>query len=137
MGYLSKLETRLAATEVALYNALCEVQKLSGGQGLPALSPQNHVERMMKQSKNDKMRDWITFPLENRDGVHRWWVEKRSAFARPSSESDMAGRQDFGTDEPLSMSSHDQGQMYSSTTPNLSTARLESSTSAQDGSRGS
>jgi hypothetical protein len=74
-GYLSALEQRLHGTEIALYNALCELRKLKSESAFahhPDLSEplQSHQAATNKYSR---MAEWIRYPLKRSDEIENWW----------------------------------------------------------------
>ena len=74
-GYLSALEQRLHETEIALYNALCELRKIKSESAFtdhPDLSEplRSHQAATNKYSR---MAEWIRYPLNRSDEVENWW----------------------------------------------------------------
>jgi hypothetical protein len=74
-GYLGALETRLNETEIALYNALCELRKLkleSAFTDHPDLS-EPLQSRQTDGNKYSRMNEWVRYPLKRSDELETWW----------------------------------------------------------------
>lgn len=74
-GYLGALESRLNETEIALYNALCELRKLKSESAFtnhPDLSEPLR-SRHAEASKHSRMNEWIRYPLKESREVETWW----------------------------------------------------------------
>jgi hypothetical protein len=74
-GYLGALENRLNETEIALYNALCELRKLkleSAFTDHPDLS-EPLQSRQADGNKYSRMNEWVRYPLKRSDELEIWW----------------------------------------------------------------
>jgi hypothetical protein len=74
-GYLGALETRLNETEIALYNALCELRQLktqSTFTSHPDLSEPLQA-RQANSSKYSRMTEWASYPLRSSSELEVWW----------------------------------------------------------------
>ncbi|KAH8749469.1 hypothetical protein BGZ57DRAFT_915007 [Hyaloscypha finlandica] len=74
-GYLGALETRLNETEIALYNALCELRKLkieSAFTDHPDLS-EPLQSRQTDGNKYSRMNEWVRYPLKRSEELETWW----------------------------------------------------------------
>ena len=74
-GYLGALETRLNETEIALYNALCELRQLKTQRTFtshPDLSEPLQA-RQANSSKYSRMTEWASYPLRSSSELEVWW----------------------------------------------------------------
>jgi hypothetical protein len=74
-GYLGALETRLNETEIALYNALCELRQLKTERTFtdhPDLSEPLQA-RQGNSNKYSRMTEWVTYPLRSSSELAVWW----------------------------------------------------------------
>ncbi|KAK6443432.1 hypothetical protein LTR95_000259 [Oleoguttula sp. CCFEE 5521] len=81
VGYLSILEGRLVATEVALYQTLA---RLHGSDGLPGQSNDDLAISLQKKYADmpysAKTAEWNHQPLNGDQALSRWWLERRQMF---------------------------------------------------------
>jgi hypothetical protein len=69
------LEQRLHETEIALYNALCELRKIKSESAFT-----DHLDlseslqsRHAAMNKYSRMAEWVRYPLNHSDEVENWW----------------------------------------------------------------
>ncbi|PVH87195.1 hypothetical protein DL98DRAFT_649478 [Cadophora sp. DSE1049] len=84
-GYVGALEARLIETEIALYNAICELRRNNQVRGFSrpqsysvpdALLRRQH--RQGNESKVSKMGEWKRLPLSTPEDVQSWWASLRA-----------------------------------------------------------
>jgi hypothetical protein len=90
-GYLGALETRLNETEIALYNALCELRQLKTENSFtnhPDLSEPLQA-RQANSNKYSRMSEWVTYPLRSSSELEVWW----SSFDNSNPREGMCNKQ--------------------------------------------
>jgi hypothetical protein len=90
-GYLGALETRLNESEIALYNALCELRQLKSESTFtnhPDISEPLQA-RQANSNKYSRMTEWITYPLRSSSELEVWW----SSFENSNPREGMCNKQ--------------------------------------------
>jgi hypothetical protein len=74
-GYLNALENRLAETELALFQTLCEIYGAENQHLNVQPIPPPHL------SKKELMEEWKRLPQRNEEESRVWWIEKGPILA--------------------------------------------------------
>jgi hypothetical protein len=82
-GYLNALEQRLNDTEIALHDALSELEKLRTLVPYPEQPRPSgpSLTRVTQLSKAARMAEWKQYPLNNSQDIETWWQALKSAYS--------------------------------------------------------
>ena len=96
MGYLSLLESRLVATETALFDVLTKLNPAGPDTASTAPVITDKVikqlqERYSNMPYSAKTAEWNQQPLQTESDLQRWWLERRRLLAETQQNPHLSG----------------------------------------------